>query len=69
MSAFFRFVCIESVACGQGVEIQLGCGGLAVALAQDLSFGSVPARAPLHARPRSEMPRQACALRPILELL
>jgi len=65
----FRFVCIESVACGQGIEIQLRCEGSAMALAQDFSFGPVPARALLHARPRSEMPREACALRPILELL
>lgn len=39
-----------------------------MALAQDFSFGPVPAGALLHARPRSEMPRQACALRPRLEL-
>src|SRR5215471_19008240 len=63
----FRFLCIESVACGAGAKIQLQCGGSAMALAQDFSFGPVSARAPLHARPWSEKPRQACTLLPILE--
>src|SRR5215471_9991755 len=36
-------------------------------MAQDFSFGPVSARAPLHARPWSEKPRQACTLLPILE--
>src|SRR5215470_47621 len=63
----FRFLCIESVACGAGAKIQLQCGGSAMALAQDFSFGPVSARAPLHARPWSKKPRQACTLLPILE--
>jgi len=62
----FRFVCIEGIACGTGAEVELRCGGTAMGLAQDFPFRSVPARALLYARPRSEMPGEASALRRML---
>src|SRR5262245_12633353 len=65
----FRFVCIEGIAYGRGVEVQLRCGGSAMGLAQDFSVRSVPARALLYARPRSEMAGEASAVPRVLELL
>src|SRR5215472_12710292 len=63
----FRFVCIEGVACGPCAEVRSRCGGSAMGLAQDFSVRSVPTRAPLYARPRSEMPGEVSALRRMLE--
>jgi len=65
----FRFVCLESVACDSYAGARPRPGRSAVALAEVLSVGPVPARATLHARPRPEMARKARALHWALELV
>jgi hypothetical protein len=63
----FRFVRLESVACGPyaGAGRRRGCS--AVALAKRLCVRPVPTRAILHAWARTEMAREARARRWVVE--